>query len=556
MKAQVQAHKQLAISYVRYSSVGQSDGDSVRRQSEATEAYCRKHGLTLTDKFRLQDSGKSAFHGLNRNATSALGQFEKQVAAGEIPKGTVLIVENLDRLSRAEISEALALLLGLIRNGIEIVALSDNERKYTKAGVDANPMELVMSIMVLSRAHDESKTRSYRIKASWHNRKKLAMEGKHINIQLPGWLENRDGKYVLDIAKAKTIKRIAKLCLNGFGGYTISTMLRSDHTPNISRPQNGKRKTWHPLYINRILRNKALIGTYTVDGIEIPNFFPRVLSDVEYYACQAKLSERSRFKGQRTNNPQPFSHLLKCALCGESIFRVKTLDRIYLQCYGNRAGSCDARYMDYHSTVNGLLKAIADTDPTITTTDDDAALRVQQELEALKGRLVELDSKILKAEEMFIADMTESGKRILDKLNANKIDAQKKLEELKSVKYLNDHRHEWREVKARIENEILKSKGYELQVVPTSVVQVSGELKFIRHTSTTNESDVVALRENLRSFISRININIPMMQADILFKNGKHLPVLFKKSKTTPRQYFYKINNADWVQLDKFKKII
>jgi len=270
MKAQDDKQNQLAISYVRYSSVGQSDGDSVRRQSEATEAYCRKHGLTLTDKYRLQDSGKSAFHGINRKATSALGQFEKQVAAGEIPQGTVLIVENLDRLSRAEISEALALLLGLIRNGIEIVALSDNERKYTKASVNANPMELVMSIMVLSRAHDESKIRSYRIKASWQNRKKLASEGKHIEVQLPGWLHSKDGKYVLDQYKAKTIQRIAKLCLEGYGGFTIAKMLREDGTPNVSKPQNGKRKTWHPLYIPRILRNKALIGTYTVDDAFSP----------------------------------------------------------------------------------------------------------------------------------------------------------------------------------------------------------------------------------------------------------------------------------------------
>jgi hypothetical protein len=62
MKAQDDKQNQLAISYVRYSSIGQSNGDSVRRQSEATESYCRKHGLTLTDKYRLQDSGKSAFH--------------------------------------------------------------------------------------------------------------------------------------------------------------------------------------------------------------------------------------------------------------------------------------------------------------------------------------------------------------------------------------------------------------------------------------------------------------------------------------------------------------
>jgi hypothetical protein len=37
------------------------------------------------------------------------GQFEKQVAAGKIPKGTILVVENLDRLSRTEISRVAGL---------------------------------------------------------------------------------------------------------------------------------------------------------------------------------------------------------------------------------------------------------------------------------------------------------------------------------------------------------------------------------------------------------------------------------------------------------------
>jgi DNA invertase Pin-like site-specific DNA recombinase len=566
MKAQNANLNQLAISYVRYSSVGQSDGDSVRRQLEATEAYCRKHGLTLTDKYRLQDSGKSAFHGVNRKDTSALGQFEIQVAAGEIPNGTVLIVENLDRLSREEISEALALLLNLIRKGIEIVALSDNERRYTKASVNANPMELVMSIMVLARAHEESKIKSYRIKASWLNRKKLASEGKHINVQLPGWLENKNGEYVLDDSKAKTIKRIVQLSMKGYGGYTISTMLRKDGTPNISRPQNGKRKSWHPLYIARILKNKALIGTYTVDGIEIPNYFPRILSDTEYYACLSKLKERSRYKGQRSNNPQPFSHLLKCSLCGESIFRVKTNDRIYLQCYGNRAGSCNSSYMDYPSTFNALLTVISEIDPSAVVPDDNALLKAQREIEALRGKLIELNGKIEKAEKMFEDDMTESGKHILCKLNADKILVTQQLESASNVKYLSDHRNDWRQVKARLEGEVektyvnphnipiplLKENGLYPTIIPLSIIQNdSGEIEFIRHTDAEPTDDIIALRECLRQYIDRININIPNMQADIRFKNGKQVTVNFKKTKQYPRRYYYKTADKDWTEIGR-----
>ena len=92
-----------------------------------------------------------------------MGQLEKQVAEGKIPRGTVLIVENLDRLSREDIVSAQLLLLNLINQGIEIVALSDNERRYSKETLAANPFELMISIMVMSRAHEESKIKSYRV---------------------------------------------------------------------------------------------------------------------------------------------------------------------------------------------------------------------------------------------------------------------------------------------------------------------------------------------------------------------------------------------------------
>jgi DNA invertase Pin-like site-specific DNA recombinase len=133
----------LAISYVRFSTIEQLGGDSIRRQTEATEAYCKKNGLTLTDDYRLKDLGKSAYKGVHRSATGALGQLEKQVEAGKIPKGTVLVVENLDRLSREDIVSAQLLLLNLINKGIEIVALSDNERRYSKANLIENPWELM-----------------------------------------------------------------------------------------------------------------------------------------------------------------------------------------------------------------------------------------------------------------------------------------------------------------------------------------------------------------------------------------------------------------------------
>ncbi len=114
-----------AISYLRFSSKKQSANDSYRRQIEATEKFCRENHLVLSR--RLEDLGVSAWTGKNLSDESALGGFLKLVEAGKIPKGTVLICENLDRISRAKILDALSLFTSILRKGVEIVTSMDGK---------------------------------------------------------------------------------------------------------------------------------------------------------------------------------------------------------------------------------------------------------------------------------------------------------------------------------------------------------------------------------------------------------------------------------------------
>jgi DNA invertase Pin-like site-specific DNA recombinase len=85
-----------AYSYQRFSSARQRDGDSLRRQSQATDHFCKEHRLTLVDTFI--DKGVSAFRGKNFTDEAALGQFIKLVENGTVQKGCVLVVESMDRL--------------------------------------------------------------------------------------------------------------------------------------------------------------------------------------------------------------------------------------------------------------------------------------------------------------------------------------------------------------------------------------------------------------------------------------------------------------------------
>ena len=90
--------KPQIYAYVRWSSDEQTQGDSLRRQTEGVKAYAIKHGLALPDTHIIIDRGLSAFTGENITR-GKLGQFLERARTRKVGPG-ILIVENLDRLSR------------------------------------------------------------------------------------------------------------------------------------------------------------------------------------------------------------------------------------------------------------------------------------------------------------------------------------------------------------------------------------------------------------------------------------------------------------------------
>src|SRR5215813_239734 len=98
----------IAYSYIRFSTPEQSKGDSLRRQTEAAADWCRRHKVRLDTGTTLHDLGKSAYTGQHRKNPDrhALAGFLKLVEGGKIPRGSHLIVEALDRLTREDIQPA------------------------------------------------------------------------------------------------------------------------------------------------------------------------------------------------------------------------------------------------------------------------------------------------------------------------------------------------------------------------------------------------------------------------------------------------------------------
>ncbi len=115
-----------AYSYKRFSTPAQAQGDSLRRQTAMAQAWADRTGVPSTTELNLRDQGISAYTGANRDVGN-LGVFLKAVEEGTVPKGSWLIVESLDRLSREPAADALHAMQGIIRAGVTVVDLSETE---------------------------------------------------------------------------------------------------------------------------------------------------------------------------------------------------------------------------------------------------------------------------------------------------------------------------------------------------------------------------------------------------------------------------------------------
>ncbi|EPF9726325.1 recombinase family protein [Vibrio fluvialis] len=147
-------------SYRRFSSPIQKQGGSIQRQSDYAIEIAKEFGLELNEDLIMTDDGLSAFSAEHVNK-GALGEFIKAVDEGKVERGSVLIVESLDRLSREVPMQAQIQFNELISKGITIITANDRQ-VYNIESISKEPSKLFLSIAVMIRAHEESLTKQKR----------------------------------------------------------------------------------------------------------------------------------------------------------------------------------------------------------------------------------------------------------------------------------------------------------------------------------------------------------------------------------------------------------
>lgn len=312
-----------AYSYIRISSKRQLDGDGLERQLATAREYAIQNDLDLDTE--LQDVG-SGYHGKHVKF-GALGGFLRLAEQGNIPAGSWLLVESLDRLSREDVLIAQSQFIDLLLAGITIATLLDGQ-VYHK---DRDDMQLIMSLAYMMRANDESSTKSERAKSKILKRKQEALEGKkRYNVSLVHWIDQKrigssqEYEFILN-DHAQTVQRIYELADSGVGTHSIARMLNQSDTP-VFRPKINMRNQWRDATVAAILRDETAIGTYkvwqNVDGERvalgepIKSYYPAAISEELFWRVQRKRPEhpnRGRV-GKRFGNLFPRN--TTCAHCG------------------------------------------------------------------------------------------------------------------------------------------------------------------------------------------------------------------------------------------------
>lgn len=416
-----------AYSYIRMSTEGQLKGDSLRRQLERSQKYAAEHGLDLDETTTFNDIGVSAFRGKNIKQ-GALSRFKEAVLTNKIPKGSCLLIESLDRFSRDEVLNAQSEFVQLIQAGITVVTLIDGH-VFRPGHIDM--ADLILSLVTLARANDESKHKSDRLSQSWAN-KRANITRRKMTAMCPAWLRLSADKTKFEVIpeRAAIVRQIFEDSANGIGNFKITQRLNNAgvapfiQTAKSGEPYKRQSNGWHNSYIAKIVNNPAVHGEFQprkydargqkiVDGPPIPDYYPKIVEkELFLRAKQARFSRdfRDQYagkgrKGEHWSNL--FSGLARCAYCGGAMrFENKgpgPKGGTFLVCDKVKRGlGCPNVRWRYDDFEASFLYFVQELELESLLLKDDKQNEITAAIQVLQGRLALLREQQAKTYQLFM----------------------------------------------------------------------------------------------------------------------------------------------------------
>ncbi|MEZ9641301.1 recombinase family protein [Vibrio cyclitrophicus] len=405
-----------AIPYIRFSSSVQQKGSSVDRQQKLIDEYLKSHPELTLSNLQYQDLGLSGYKG--KHLENGLGELLEAVESGHIKSGDSVLVEAMDRLGRLPELEMISLLHSILKKGIKVITLQDNQ-EYSTASLSENSGLLYLLAGKVQMAHQHSKQLSERISAAWVKKRNQAELGKGVKRKAPWWISWNDETECFDVVtdEAKQIMtEVFSLYLQGRGERRILNHIKEAHPDKFQFTDPATVKKW--------LRNKTAIGYWN----DIPDVYPAAITEQLYYQVQEELKVRATGKGKTPRSGHYLAGLVVCGCCGGN--------------YSMRANKkspdamlCGVSNKSKEKCANGSTIPVQVFDWVCTETYEEALKKIEHkalsqeaedELIVVKGRIVELEQQLDNLVEL----VAKGSKRVQTKV----LELELELDELESRK--------------------------------------------------------------------------------------------------------------------------
>ena len=428
-------------SFDRVSALGQTKGRGLARQGQLAQSWCERHGLELRDERKFADPGKSAYHGKHLRQGAPLVRFMDLADRRLIGEHPVLLVEEIDRLTRlAPLNALKAVFLRLMDNGVTIVTLMD-DKYYNQQRCNEDPITLMTLIMMIQGAHDYSRRIARRQEDNWVGVREKLRAGvvTRKQHQSPSWVDwnvkteswELNSKH-LAIARAMQLLKtmgyaatartlneegfatLSAKSKNGWTASNLSSVIRNSHY--IYGAAKVKPKgTWLPLerhkesnqVIDRTRTERGQVrGGAKEPGEIVRNVFPQILPEADVKEIVALISGRDRTKSH--TGPYSSMHyvgrgLTRCS-CGGTMSTCvggHPPDRLvrYVACRSRDQGNrpCRAPYLPMVDVLAVVLSRLTARQLRQLSGDvnyDEQELKLKKELNALEGEDMRLSNEI------------------------------------------------------------------------------------------------------------------------------------------------------------------
>lgn len=345
--------KRIAYSYARCSTARQQghNGKSLERQLTDAQKYAEEKGYELSEENIIREI-VSSFGGKNISEEGHLGAFVKRAEGGKL-RGSVLILEDLDRFSRTDPTIAIEQFLKLINEGVTIATLGERPKEYCKDELNTQMGDLFMTVNEFFRSNGESRRKRGWAKNKWERRREIAAEGKVFKMRHPTWVRfvpsaprSQEGKYVVDKRNAKLVREIFQRYNSGQSVYAITKELNRRGVKTFAG------KTWASSIVKYLLQSRSVLGEYQPKrivngkrknaGESIKGFFPAIITEAAFNRAQARWVTVPNRNGRppADESDEILSGLIRCAYCGGSVGVQESRNKHLLCCNKATENAC------------------------------------------------------------------------------------------------------------------------------------------------------------------------------------------------------------------------